>query len=242
MQTQVIENFKKGGIKITPDTTSLDLAEKLGTADVSKLKRIITLFCEGGAPDVEGDDFVQSLTYSNALISAFEFEDSSITEDDIQTAHQKALDALEGMVSYKAVSAEEDEALEEALQGEEAEEAEAGGERTAKQIVEELIHANPDATAPEIVQMVRDDHNWVSRHTARMYFYNIRRKLGWGTNGKRGRPSNDTTKRVAVIVANNMDRPKAEVTKLISDELGLAQSTADQYYSNAKSAIKKGEV
>ena len=243
MEQQLISTFRKNGIKIGHDETSDDLAGKLGSADVNTLQKIVGELYDGDTvPEVEGDEFVKSLTYSYALLDAFEFETNSIEQEDIETAHNKAVDAVAKMSSENE---DEDEEVEASAE-EETEEVEASSEETEeapkltkKKIIEDLIDENPDAKGHEIVEMATEQYpDDIKESTARMYFYTIRKERGLAPNGKRGRRPNDTSLRVRSIVADNMDKPKADVVQKIM-ELGLTESTASQYYSTAKTALKE---
>jgi len=224
METQTIEVLKNHGLEINEEVDSENLASQLGEMDVCDLWPIVEDFTGDETIGIDGNEQIQGLTLSYALVDAFENNLDHIGQAEIDGALKKATETVNKMTEEETVT---DESAESATP-----------KINKKDIVSGLVQENPTALADEIVAMAVEADSTINESTAKQYYYNVRKELNMAPVGKRGRKPSDTLDRIKSMLEGNLDTPKAEMVESIVDKLGLTEGTAATYYSKVKKQLK----
>lgn len=236
MQEQMYETLKNHGIELPEDVTEFDpelLFSQLDELEPSELWTIVETVSEGGSIKIDGDEHFQSMALNCAIVNALENDLDYIDQEQLNTA----IETVSNMV--KTLKSPDDETETDSTP--EASEVEKSGTgRTAKKrdLIQELVKENPQAQADEIVTMALESDPSMTQNTAKQYYYNVRKDLGIGVVGKRGRKPSDTMDRVKAILEANSDASKSDTVEKIVAELELKESTASTYYGKARKSLK----
>lgn len=229
---ETIEIFRNHGVELSNPSAYNELAEKLGELPNDELFNILEDFTGDETIGIKGDETLQSLTLSRALVEAFTKGKDSITQADIDAAQERAQKVAEGL---SGKTAESDKIESEAV----TETPKPKRKRTGKlkPAIKKCVEDNPDAQSDEVVTMMTEQDSEVNPVTARMYYYQVRKELGLPTIGKRGRKPADTFDNLKSMLKDNLDKPKSDMVEKFVKEFGVTEGTASSYYSKAKTEL-----
>jgi c-di-GMP-binding flagellar brake protein YcgR len=210
MNQEIVERFNNYGITLTKNATNVTLAEKLAQQDSETLRTIIEDFSDGGINlNLQGDEYMQCMTMSYALVSALEDNRDKITLEDISAAQAE-------------------------IAGELGETLRAARNPSLKQTIYDLVQANPDMQKSEVVERMIDTFSDTNEGTIAVHYYNARKEFELPTIGQRGRPAGSgKLPLMREYIQEHPDAERAEVLEWAMDELGLKETTAANYYAKA---------
>lgn len=217
-----------------------ECAAALEDLKTEELTEIVGEFFEKNVP-VNGDETIQSLALKYALLAAFENGATSISPDEFDEAHQKAMkvavqigDESETTESKSSKSSKASKSSKKETQTQEEEYSEEEEYWSSYDIVQWLVENDPDAQRSDIIEQAAEYE--VAESTAGIYYYTARSELGLPPIGKRGRKPTGVHDQVAKLIKSmrgTAKKPKVDrdtIKTAIAEEFDLAESTATVYY------------
>lgn len=172
---------------------------------------------------------VNTLTLRYAVVTAFENGQDRISDADMQSAYDRALDfaSKNGTLNVSNLDAI-------TIEGENAAEgAEQAGKRKRNPnlypSIKRMVEASPDAEKSEIVEQAVERFA-ADEGTATNYFYKARKELGLKNNGRRGRKGSGIYGKMVELINENTALVRDEIVAL-AVERGIKEGTANAYYS-----------
>lgn len=230
------EVFQQHGLPVKDEQK---IMLELAGFDADKLWELTEQFTGDAAIGVQGSEEIQANTLRFALVNAFTANADSITQSDIDLAQQRALSLGNDVASLVANHKPKPKADPEPQSDVQSEPVKRTHRSSSREIIKSLVKASPNAKRDDILKQAFDKGIDVSRATANMYFYDVRKELDLKPNGKRGRKPTNTQDDVKALVLKNWDNERSTIIKIIVDEMGYKENTAKVYYQNAQKALRE---
>lgn len=241
LQEQLQEQFKNHGVQMDIDNDDVPLSTQIVQQDPETLKTVLQEVSDINNLNLSGDDQVQGLTISFALLNAFENNAESITEEDIEAAQREVAEFLnndsEDDVNVEVADSDETDDVQEAnTEDSESEDTEPRKVHNPalKETVYDLVQNNPDAQKLQVVNWTLEQIPDANEGTISVHYYNARKEFDLQPIGKRGRPANSgKLPQIRQMIQDNPDASRADIIARCVSELGLKESTAANYYAKA---------
>jgi len=213
-------------------TSKVRLAQSMNDVHFGELESIVKTMTRDEIPYHENSR-VNNAILRYAIMGAFENNRDSITSEDLQSAHDRAVTLITRNGTLAESSFNEDAPQHTLEPSSDAPQPTAKRKRNPNLYpsIRRMVEASPDAEKDTIVQQAMDKYG-AEDGTATNYYYKARKELGLKNNGKRGRKSSNLYPMILELVKNNLDKSRKELVALAVEE-DVKPATANVYVGKA---------
>lgn len=238
---EIIERFRNHGIDIDNYGAKSRVPEKLSQTDPETLWLVVEDFSEGKPIGMQSpNEKAHQLTLSYALFNAYENDELTITQEDIDRAAERAKSTMERMVkgSYsKADTPKTDDGDSSSETGSKPTKSRKRS-KTLMPNVKAVVQDNTNAETDDLIELIQKREPQAAENTIRAYISKARKELGLAT-GKRGRKPSKLYPTIKSTVQDNPDATVDEVGEVVSKALDkeINPNTLLAYYNKARKEL-----